>query len=206
MFLATIDWAICIQLATFVLAALAFNFGIRAWKREFIGRRRMALTEKTLALFYECQATMKYIRSPMGHTGEGRTRVRNPNESAVESQHLDSLYAVVERVHTHRRVFARLHSMQFRFMAVFGAEHATTFGAIHQAVNKVLLASEMLRTSYRPWTGTINATDKTAEENDRHRRTMWDAWNDNDPINQEIAAAVSTIEEIARSVGARLPK
>ncbi len=37
------------------IAALAFVVGVNAWRREFVGKRRIELAENVLALFYEAQ-------------------------------------------------------------------------------------------------------------------------------------------------------
>ena len=34
------------------IAALAFVVGVNAWRREFVGKRRIELAENVLALFY----------------------------------------------------------------------------------------------------------------------------------------------------------
>ena len=66
------------------IAAIAFVAGISAWKREFIGKRRIELAEDVLALFYETQDAIREIRNPASFSGEGKTRKRDENEREEE--------------------------------------------------------------------------------------------------------------------------
>jgi hypothetical protein len=53
------------------IAALSFLYGVFAWKREFVGKRRIELAEDVLAKFYEAAEAIRAIRSPFGWGEEG---------------------------------------------------------------------------------------------------------------------------------------
>ena len=55
-----------------IIASGTVIFGINAWRREFIGRRKIELAEETLVLFFEARDVVSWIRSPMGFAGEGK--------------------------------------------------------------------------------------------------------------------------------------
>ena len=80
-----------------MIAAIAFVSGINAWKREFVGKRRIELAETVLAMFYEAQDAIREIRSPFGTTNEGNTRKRSDNELEEDAIILDRAYVVFER-------------------------------------------------------------------------------------------------------------
>ena len=46
-----------------VIAALSFVYGVSAWRREFVGKRRIELAEEVLALAYEIEEIIGSIRS-----------------------------------------------------------------------------------------------------------------------------------------------
>ncbi|TDI82488.1 MAG: hypothetical protein E2O80_02055, partial [Betaproteobacteria bacterium] len=75
-----------------LIAALTFIAGVSAWKREFVGKRRIELAETVLALFYEAEDAIKQIRSPFSFDGEGSTRKHADNELEAESRILDQAY------------------------------------------------------------------------------------------------------------------
>ena len=93
------------------IAAIAFVLGINAWKREFVGKRRIELAENVLALFYEAQDIIRGMRNPFSFGDEGSTRKRSELESEEESTILDSAYVVFERYQKKEKLFAELQSM-----------------------------------------------------------------------------------------------
>jgi hypothetical protein len=47
------DWAEIAQSTSVILASLFAIYGIDAWRREYVGKRRIELAEEVLALFYQ---------------------------------------------------------------------------------------------------------------------------------------------------------
>ena len=64
-----------------IIGALALISGIRAWKREYIGKRKIELAEDTLMLFYQARDAIREIRNPFGRIGEGSSRQKGDNET-----------------------------------------------------------------------------------------------------------------------------
>jgi hypothetical protein len=73
-----------------IIGALALISGIRAWKREYIGKRKIELAEDTLMLFYQARDAIREIRNPFGAIGEGSSRQRADNETEDETKILRS--------------------------------------------------------------------------------------------------------------------
>src|SRR5258706_15614439 len=113
-----------LQNLSVIIAALVAMFGIDAWRREHVGRRRMDLAEEVLALFYQARDVIRIIRSPAGWKGEGATRKPGPDESPEQKQALDQAYVVVERYDKHIEIFSRLQTLRYRFMAQVGVDKA----------------------------------------------------------------------------------
>ena len=116
-------------------AAIAFVVGVNAWKREFIGKRRIELAETVLALFYEAQDAIREIRNPFSLGGEGKTRKRSDNEREEVSALLDQAYVVFERYQKREKLFAELRSMKYRVMATFGSNAGDPFDELNINLN-----------------------------------------------------------------------
>ena len=91
-----------------ILGALALISGIRAWKREYIGKRKIEIAEDTLMLFYQARDAIREIRNPFGRSGEGSSRQKADNETERETELLDRAYVVYERYQKHEELFNKL--------------------------------------------------------------------------------------------------
>lgn len=60
------EWTGLIRNVLVIIASIVAIYGIRAWRREFIGKRKIELAEEVLALFYETRDIIRYIRDPGG--------------------------------------------------------------------------------------------------------------------------------------------
>lgn len=86
------DLATIAQAVAIVSACWAIISGVGAWKREFIGKRKIELAEETLAAFFELKDAVAFIRNPWSSGEEGKTRNRADYETKEESQLLDRGY------------------------------------------------------------------------------------------------------------------
>ena len=181
-----------------VIAALSFVAGISAWKREFVGKRRIELAESVLALFYEAEDAIREIRSPFAGLDEGKTRQRGQNESEEVSSLLDQAYVVFERYQKREQLFSQLKATRYRFMAAFGADASKPWGELDGAVRKILVAARMLGTYYWPRQGRVAMSEdefkRHLEEMHRHEAVFWSVGDDE--IAESVHAAISQVEEI----------
>ena len=97
------DVASIIQALPVCLAAIALIFGIDAWKREFVGKRRIELAEEVLAKFFEVKDAIAYIRNPFSTKDEGKSRERSPSEVKDDEELLDRGYIVVDGINEEKR-------------------------------------------------------------------------------------------------------
>lgn len=190
------------SLISTLIAVFAFVWGVNAWRREFIGKRRIELAEEVLALFYEAQAAIGEIRNPFGFVGEGASRQRSEDETTEQSETLDKAYVVFERYHKHEKLFAQLRSMKYRIMATFGAPSGEAFDELAFTLNEIFGSARMLGTYY--WRrqrhldpGENNPTIFDTELR-RYEAIFWSMGQDNDQITPRVQRAVERIEAIAR--------
>jgi hypothetical protein len=133
-----------------VLAACwAIIAGIDAWKREFIGKRRIELAEQLLAKFFEVKDAVAYIRNPFSNSEEGKSRQRSGSELADEAELLDRGYVVVERYTKKESVFAEFNALKYRCMAGFPSHEAESiFTDTFSTVNSIFSSARQLATHY----------------------------------------------------------
>lgn len=185
-----------------LIGALAFLSGVSAWKREFVGKRRIELAESVLAVFYEAEDAIREIRSPFSHEGEGRSRKRSRNETEEESRILDQAYVVFERYQKREQLFAQLRSMRYRFMAAFGAEAGEPFEEVARVVREILVAAQMLGKHYWLRQGRVQMTEqefkKHLDEMQKREAILWITTRDEDGISPRVRAAVRRVEDTAQ--------
>lgn len=194
------------SIAAVVTAGMAI-WGICAWKREYVGKRRIDLAEKVLELVYEVRDIFKAIRSPLGHQNEGLTRKNTPEETDKEKSMLDTAYIQVERCNAHQDLFAQLYSLRYRFMAQYGEDKGELIEKLYQKKfellrpsRKMLLGIKNLRKKIKPASnpdGFEKGLDKIWDEE-------WPAVvlccddNGDDPLLEEVEEIVKQIEDICR--------
>ena len=181
-------------------ACWAFIAGIDAWKREFIGKRRIEVAEATLEKFYAVIDAIAYMRNAFSHTGEGKTRQRAPHEREEESELLDRGYIIYERYDQKKEVFAEFFTSKYRFMACFGKESEELFNRTNQTVNKIFGAARVLSTHYWPRQGRPHRTE---EEFQKHLDQMFkyeaiflDGYSEDDVIRKELSEVLEIFEKI----------
>ena len=184
------------------IAALAFVSGINAWRREFVGKRRIELAENILALFYEAEDAIREIRNPFSNVGEGSTRKRADYESEEEAKILDNAYIVFERYQKREKLFAELRSMKYRFMATFGSSTGEAFDEIRMIINEIFAAAHILGTYYWKRQGRVQMSEeefqKHLEQMRKYEAVFWSHTISQDEIVPRVQRAVGKIEAIAR--------
>jgi len=196
------EWADIAQSASIILASLFAVYGIDAWRREFIGKRRMELAEEVLALFYQARDILQAIRSPFGYVGEGATRKASDTERPEDKDALDHAFVLIERYNKHIDTFSRIHALRYRFMAQLGSDAATPFNDLNGVVNELILASrQMARLSTRP-----DRSFRTEADIEKHQREMekvdavFYSGSENDPIEPRVEAIVAKMERTCKAI------
>jgi len=181
-----------------IIASGTVIYGIKTWRREYIGKRNIELAEDVLALFYEARDAIRYMRSPAGYTGEGSTRNANPNESPEEKKINDNAYVVFERYNKRQELFNKIYSMRYRYMAQFGKDEAKPFDDLNNIVNDIFISATMLpyywkEQGHRQWK-TEAEFQKHLEEMEKHQAVFWEMRTDKDTITPRVDKVISDIE------------
>lgn len=169
-------------------------YGIDSWRREYIGKRRMEIAEKLLALFYEAKDVISQIRSPFSFEGEGASRVRNEGETEEETQIYDQAYVAFERYEKHNELFNSIRSLRYQLMALHGHEAKKPFDELNGVVNEIFGASQQLSVSWRRQ-GRIPMDEAQRQQ---HLLTMrkseaifWEGMEEEDPINPRVTNIIT---------------
>ncbi len=195
--LATITQTLAIASACWAIIS-----GIGAWKREFIGKRKIELAEETLSAFFEIKDAIAFIRNPWSSGNEGATRQRSTYETEPETQLLDRGYIVFERYESKKDVFVRFNTLKYKFLAVFGTDTENIFKETNQSLNSIFISSNMLATHYWRRQGRVQMEkdefQKHLDEMRKHEGIFWDKYSENDEIRNQLAATQNELEKVTK--------
>lgn len=196
------DFAEIAQSASIILASCIAIYGIDAWRREFVGKRRMELAEEVLSLFYQARDIIEAIRSPFGYGGEGESRKPGPNEAPEHKQSLDRAFVLIERYNRHTEIFSRIHALRYRFMAQFGATASKPFDDLNRLVNELILsAHSKARLSTLPeWSIQPEAAAARHTEQYLEVDRIYYGGGQDDPISPRVEAIVSSMESTCKAI------
>jgi len=181
-----------------VVASGAVIYGVKAWRREYIGKRKIELAEEVLALFYEARDVIAYIRNPFAFSGEGSTREADPKESPEEKQINDNAYVVFERYNKRQELFNKIYSMRYRYMAQFDKDEAKPFDDLYKIVNDIFISARMLphywkQQGHRQWKNE-SEFQHHLEEMHKYEAIFWYQGEDRDSIGPRVNTVISDIE------------
>ncbi|CAN5466516.1 hypothetical protein BH09VER1_BH09VER1_25990 [soil metagenome] len=191
-----------IQTISVFCACVAVIFGIDAWRREFVGKRRIALAEKVLVAFYEARDALARIRHSSGYVGEGAERERRPNESAEESRILDQANVVFVRYNEEREIFNRLRALRYRTVARLGASAIEPFDELDKAIKGVFKAAGLLGTLYwrRDHFRTEDQLERHLREAQKYEAMFWATGDEEDEISRGMNGTIVKVEAICRPI------
>ncbi len=192
------DWIGLVQsLAVLVTVYFAFR-GINAWRKEFLGRRRIELAEEGLALFYQAKSVIEFMRSPAGYAGEGSTRKRESKETPKQQQIRDDAYVIYERYNMHAAVFGRIFTLRYRFIAQFGKDADAPFAGLKSVCDELFVAARGWSRLSEVDEGAFTNRDSMEEHRssiEKKERIMWGV-TDSDPIQARLDTILRQIEGI----------
>ena len=197
--IATIGQAVAI-----ISACWAVISGVGAWKREFIGKRRIELAEEVLATFFEIKDAIASIRHAFSSTDEGKTRQRGEHETKEESNLLDRGYIVFERYEAQKEIFQKFNTLKYRFMAAFGEDTEEIFTEINRTLNKIFISSRMLVEHYWQRQGRVEMSKeefaKHLEEMHKHEGIFWDTMSEEDEVRKKLQKIQTKLEATTKPV------
>lgn len=197
-----IELATIAQAVSVVAACWAIITGVGAWKREFIGKRKIELAEETLASYFEIKDAVAFIRSPFSSSTEGSTRERSPHETDAERKLLDRGFIVFERYEKKKEIFVKFSTLKYKFMAVFGPKTENIFTETHQVVNSIFASANMLATHYwqRQGRAKMEADEfqRHLDEMHQHEGIFWGRYNDNYEVREKLSTIQATLETVTK--------
>jgi hypothetical protein len=191
-----------LQSVSIILACWAVIAGIDAWKREFIGKRRIELAESVLAKFYEVNDAIAFIRNPWTNTAEGQSRKKADHETKDESALLDRAYIVFERYEKKKDIFNEFNILKYKAMASFGKDTGEIFDRTNKVLNSIFISAQMLGTHYWQRQGRVHMEGdefkRHLEEMHKHEGIFWDRYKDEDEIRKELSEILLLLEKITK--------
>jgi len=192
--------AMIAQLVAVISACWAIISGVGAWKREFMGKRKIELAEQALANFFEVRDAISFIRNPFSSSSEGTTREKNPAELPDESELLNRGYIVVERFQKKEKTFTDFSTLKYRFMASFGRDSEDIFKETVRVTNSIFASARMLSTHYWQRQGRVHMEaeefQRHLDEMHRHEGIFWEVGGDDDEINAKLQTILTRLEGI----------
>ena len=197
-----IELATIAQAVSVVAACWAIITGVGAWKREFIGKRKIELAEETLAAYFEIKGAIAFIRSPFSSGTEGSSRERAAHETDADRQLLDRGFIVFERYEKKKEIFVKFSILKYKFMAVFGPKTENVFTETQQIVNSIFASANMLATYYWQRQGRVQMEadefQRHLDEMRQHEGIFWDRYNDNDEIREKLSTIQTELESVTK--------
>ena len=111
-----------IQAVSVAVAAGFTVWGVNSWRRETIGKRKTEVSEQAIVAASRVQSALGYVRSPLGHSGEGKTRQRESEEDEKYAEDRDQAFVPIERLNKFKDDFSQLGSARILCGAYFGKE------------------------------------------------------------------------------------
>jgi len=193
-------------MATIIAAGTAV-WGIRAWRLEYTGKRRIDLAEGVLTLVYEIQDVLISVRSPLGHSEDGQTCPEMPDAIDKEKAMLCTAYIPIERCNSRTELFARLRSLRYRFMALNGKDAGIPFDELNSIRHQLAKPFYSMQIRLKALHRKIKTTDP--KEYDQMLEDLWENWTNernreeysddgNDPVLKQCNIVIEKFEVLCR--------
>jgi hypothetical protein len=199
-----VEIAQILQSVSVIFACLTIILGVNAWRREYVGKRKIELAEDVLTLFYQARDAIRRIRNPWHGGEEGKTRKPGEYEASDRKELLDRAYVVVERFEKEREIFNKLDVIRYRFMARFGPNTNKPFDQVRSIIGDIFIAANRLGTHYWPRQGRVPMSEeqfqKHLEEMNKYEAIFWEGAQKDDPINKQLNEVIGEIEKICRPI------
>ena len=194
------DVAEFLKSASILVASGVAIWGISAWRREHVGKKRLDTAEEMLSLFYQARDAISEIRNPGSHISEASDRPRQPVENEEDARVRDLAYIPFGRYQKQSELFGKLKSVRYRAMAQFGFSAGKPFDDLERIIREILSAAMALS---RLWKKSENPSAE--ERHLTYQREMeaciWagvDAEGRPDAWAVRVDAIVSEVERLAR--------
>lgn len=198
-------WLTLLRDGLTTVAALLAVMGISAWRRDFVGKRKIELAEDTLNLFYQARDAIKAMRSPFAFDTESADVTPAEGELKVVLEERKKVQPLFSRYNARSELFAQLHSTRYRFMARFGSEAGKPFEELSHLIHECFVAARMLVSTAADAAfggdvdGMQERTKQLRAQRGKWEEKIWDM-SETDEINVRLNRVVSAMELTCRSI------
>jgi hypothetical protein len=171
-------------------------WGISAWGREHVGKKKLDTAEEMLSLFYHARDAISGIRSPGSFASEASGRTRHPEESEDDAKVRDMAYIPYARYQRQSELFGNLKSVRYRAMAQFGLHFSKPFDDLDLVVREILAATTVLAQLWRNL-GHPSVVDRNLQTQRALESKIWagaDAEGNPDAIAVRVNVVVSEVD------------
>lgn len=186
--------AVIVQAAAIVVTAAFAVLGLRAWRKQLIGKRRIEIAEETLVLAYKIRNAIAYTRLPVHSPAEGLSRLRELVEDEDFRRLKDSYFVPVERLRVYDDDFAKLESQVLLCEVYFGAEMSDPLAELLKARADILAASRTLLSS----ANSKSLAPSEIAELKRCEGLIWGYGDFDDQMTTVVDKSVAAIERALR--------
>jgi hypothetical protein len=149
--------------ATVIMAGVALC-GLRKWRVETTGKRKIELAEDILASVYEARDVIRWARVPAGYANEGASRPRSAEEEDDDDDQIkDAFYRTIERLKKGNEVFATIEAKKYRAMACFGKHAEQPFKDLQILRAEITYAAARLIENYPPSNSNVENQSKNGK-------------------------------------------
>lgn len=185
------------------LAERKYQFDISLAERKFLldarsadRKRKQDLAETVLAGFYQVEAIMRSVRSPMSYLSEAENRPKAGPESEATAKLRDTYFVILARYDKNRKEISDLLALRYRMTAWFGVEADMPFQRLHEGVNQVITAAQLLV----QWSDAEGFRANSLAQWQMKEADIWWGTEDPDRVAVIIREAVTAMEGICRPI------
>lgn len=186
-----------------LLAAWVGFQGLKTWRRQLVGGKRLELAENALVAAYDVVDALNQIRNPGAFGGEGATRKAEEGETKQETERLNAQYVPIERVLNANARFDKLREYRTRCRIHFGEESVPHFDTLLRAPYRIVIAARALmrdakRSSQRELTE--EQLEKTFQRREEWEAVIWDMGSAEKPdeFRREMNAALAGLDGLLK--------
>ncbi len=186
-----------------IVAAGVAIWGIWAWKREFVGKRRIELAEDVLALFYEARDAIRAIRCIKIYDNEGDSYDPHESESPEEIKINQDAFVTYERDQKYQKCFGKIWAVRYRFAAYFGKDKKKPIDDLLRIRLDILRAANKmarLQKAIRRISGDKKQEKELGGKMDEQKLILAGDGDEDDPIEPRILEVKTAIESTCREV------
>lgn len=167
--------------------------GLRAWRRQVIGKRKIEVAEETLVLAHKIRNAIAFVRLPVHGPEEGGSRPRQPQDGSFKKIQ-DSYSVAIERLRAYDEDFAKLEKQRLLCETYFGPQAGKPLETLSDVRRRILIAARGLLSL---------PLDRQLNEQEMASVARWEAGiqdfgDADDPLTPSIDDAIRRVEEICR--------